>query len=66
VPADPYTLNCGTLDRAKLGPRLVKKIADLKIFNQSKGKSGSYAHAARVGMQNHAKRKSLLHLTLLK
>jgi hypothetical protein len=32
---------------------LVKKITDLTIFNQSKGKSGSYAHAARVGMQNH-------------
>jgi hypothetical protein len=44
----------------------VKKIADLTIFNQSKGKSGSYAHAARVGMQNHSKGKSLLHLTSLK
>jgi hypothetical protein len=39
-----------TRDQAKLGPGLVKKIADLTIFNQSKGKSGSYAHAARVGM----------------
>jgi hypothetical protein len=28
-----------------------------------KGKSGSYVHAARVGMQNHSKGKSLLHLT---
>jgi hypothetical protein len=52
-----------TRDRAKAGPWLVKKIADLTIFNQSKGKSGSYAHAARVGMQNHSKRKSILHLT---
>jgi hypothetical protein len=55
-----------TRDRARLGPGLVKKIADLTIFNHSKGKSGSYAHAARVGMQNHSKRKYLLHLTLLK
>jgi hypothetical protein len=39
-----------TRDRAKAGPGLVKKIADLTIFNQSKGKSGSYAHAARVGI----------------
>jgi hypothetical protein len=29
-----------TQDRAKLGPGFVKKIADLTIFNQSKGKSG--------------------------
>jgi hypothetical protein len=50
-------------DRAKAEHGLVKKIADLTIFNQSKGKSGPYAHAARVGMQNHSKRKSLLHLT---
>jgi hypothetical protein len=42
---------------------LEKKIVDHIIFNQSKGKSGSYAHAARVGMQNHSKGKSLLHLT---
>jgi hypothetical protein len=55
-----------TRDRAKLGPGIMKKIADLTIFNQSKGNSGSYAHAARVGMQNHAKSKSLLHLTSLK
>jgi hypothetical protein len=52
--------------RAKAGPGLVKKIADLTIFNQSKGKSGSYAHAERVGMQNHSKGKYLLHLTSLK
>jgi hypothetical protein len=39
-----------TRDRAKLGPGLVKKIADLTIFNQSNGKSGSYAHAACVRM----------------
>jgi hypothetical protein len=52
-----------TRDRAKLGPRRVKKIADLTIFNQSTGKSGSYAHAARVGMENHSKSRSLLHLT---
>jgi hypothetical protein len=55
-----------TRDRAKAGPRIVKKIADITIFNQSKGKSGSYAHAARVGMHNHSKGKSLLHLTSLK
>jgi hypothetical protein len=55
-----------TRDRAKLGPGLMKKIADRTIFNQSKGKSGSYAHAACVGMQNHSKSKSLLHLTSLK
>jgi hypothetical protein len=55
-----------TRDRTKAKPGLVKKIADLTIFNQSKGKSGSYAHAACVGMQNHSKSKSLLHLTSLK
>jgi hypothetical protein len=55
-----------TRDLAKLGPGLMKKIADLTIFNQSKGKSGSYAHPARVEMQNHSKSKSLLHLTSLK
>jgi hypothetical protein len=37
-----------TRNRAKAGPGLVRKIADRTIFNQSKGKSGSYAHAARV------------------
>jgi hypothetical protein len=52
-----------TRDRAKAGPGLVKKIADLTIFNQSKGKSGSYAHAARVGIEyltifNQSKGKS--------
>jgi hypothetical protein len=41
-----------TRDRAKAGPGLVKNIADLTIFNQSKGKSGSYAHAARVGIED--------------
>jgi hypothetical protein len=30
----------------------MRKIADLTIFNQSKGKSGSYAHAARVGIED--------------
>jgi hypothetical protein len=55
-----------TRDRAKKEPGVVKKIADLTIFNQSKGKSGSYAHAACVGMQNHSKSKYLLHLTSLK
>jgi hypothetical protein len=35
--------------RTKAGPGLVRKIADLTIFNQSKGKSGYYARAARVG-----------------
>jgi hypothetical protein len=52
-----------TQDRAKLGPGRVKKIAYLTIFNQSKGKSGSYAHVARVGMKNHPKIRYLLHLT---
>jgi D-Tyr-tRNAtyr deacylase len=33
-------------------PELVRKIADLTIFNQSKGKSGSYAHAAHVGIED--------------
>jgi hypothetical protein len=51
-----------TQDRAKAEPGL-EKIADLTMFNQSRGKSGSYAHAARVGMQNHSKSKSLLYLT---
>jgi hypothetical protein len=50
-------------DRAKPGPGRVKKIADLTIFNQSTGKSGSYAHAVRVGMENHSKSRSLLHIT---
>jgi hypothetical protein len=30
----------------------VKKTADIMMFNQSKGKSGSYAHAARVGIED--------------
>jgi hypothetical protein len=42
-----------TRDRAKAGPGLVRKIADLTIFNQSKGKSGYYTHAARVGIEDH-------------
>jgi hypothetical protein len=64
----PRVLHVGsrTWDRAKMGPGRVKKIADLMIFNQSKGNSGSYAHAARVGMKNHPKSRSLLHLTSLK
>jgi co-chaperonin GroES (HSP10) len=41
-----------TRDRTKAGPRLMIKMADLTIFNQSKGKSGSYAHAARVGIED--------------
>jgi hypothetical protein len=49
-------------DRAKQGPGRVKKITDPMIFNQSTGKSVSYAHAARVGMDKHAKNRSLLHL----
>jgi hypothetical protein len=40
----------------------VKKIADPMIFNQSTGESVSYDHAARVGMEKHAKSRSLLHL----
>jgi hypothetical protein len=50
-------------DRAKLGPERVKKIADLMIFSQSTWKSVSYAHAERMGMENRAKSRSLLHLT---
>jgi hypothetical protein len=49
-----------TRDRAKQGPGHVKKIADPTIFNQSTGKSVSYAHAARIGMEKHAKSRSLL------
>jgi hypothetical protein len=41
-----------TRDRAKAGSGLVKKIADLTIFNHSKGKSGSYAHATRMGIED--------------
>jgi hypothetical protein len=41
----------------------MKKIADPAIFNQSTGKSVSYAHAARVGQAKHIKRRFLLHLT---
>jgi hypothetical protein len=47
-----------TRDQAKLGPGHMKKIADPMIFNQSTGKSVSY-----VGMENHAKSRSLLQLT---
>jgi hypothetical protein len=65
--AAPYDcVGSRTRDRAKAEPGLVKKIADLTISSQSKGKSGSYPHAARVGMQNHSKSKSLLRLTSLK
>jgi hypothetical protein len=41
-----------TRDRMKAGTGLMRKITDLTIFNQSKGKSGSYAHAARVGIED--------------
>jgi hypothetical protein len=41
-----------TRDRAKVGPGLVKKIADLTILNQSKVKSGYYAHAACLGIED--------------
>jgi hypothetical protein len=40
----------GTARRRDPGPGLVRKIADLTIFNHSKGNSGSYAHVARVGI----------------
>jgi hypothetical protein len=46
-----WELNPGPRDG---GTRLVRKIADLTIFNQSKGKSGSYTHAARVGIEDPA------------
>jgi co-chaperonin GroES (HSP10) len=52
-----------TRDQAKLRPRRVKKIADPMIFNQSTGESVSYAHATCMGMDSHAKSRSLLHLT---
>jgi hypothetical protein len=52
-----------TQDQAKQGPGCVKNIADPMIFNQSTGKSVSYAHVARVGMEKHAKSISLIHLT---
>jgi hypothetical protein len=52
-----------TRDRAKLGTVFVENIADLTIFNHSKGNSGSYPHATCVGMHNHSKSKFLLHLT---
>jgi hypothetical protein len=55
-----------TRDPTKAEPELVEKIAEFTIINQSKGKSGSYAHAAHMRMQNHSKSKSLLHLTSLK
>jgi hypothetical protein len=52
-----------TRDRAKAGPGLMNKIADLTIFNQSKRKSGYYYHAARVRIEylmifKHSKGKS--------
>jgi hypothetical protein len=46
------TVGSRTRERAKAGPGLVKNIADLTIFTQSKGKSGSYAHAVRVGIED--------------
>jgi hypothetical protein len=52
-----------TQDREKAEPGLVKKISDPAIFNQSSGKSVSYAHAARVGQAKHLKSRSLRHLT---
>jgi hypothetical protein len=52
-----------TRDVAKLGTGRVEKVADPAIFNQSTGKSVSYAHTARVGKEEHSKNKSLLHLT---
>jgi hypothetical protein len=52
-----------TRDQAKQGYGRLKNIADPMIFNQSTRKSVSYAHAARMGMEKHAKSISLLHLT---
>jgi hypothetical protein len=52
-----------TRNRAKRGPRRVKKVADPEICNQSTGKSISYADEARVGQEKHNKSRSLLHLT---
>jgi hypothetical protein len=58
----PY-VGSRTRDRAKQGPGRVENFADTMIFNQSTGKSVSFAHAARVGMEKHAKNRSVLHLT---
>jgi hypothetical protein len=41
----------------------VKITPDHVIFNNSTGKSVSYAHTAHVGQEKHIKSKSLLHLT---
>jgi hypothetical protein len=60
--ADPMIFNLST-GKAKLGPGRVEKIADPMIFNHSTGKSVSYDHVARLGMENQAKSRSLLHLT---
>jgi hypothetical protein len=58
-----HSVGSRTRDRAKAEPGLVKKIADPAIFNQSSGKSVSYAHVARLGQTKHLKSRSLLHLT---
>jgi hypothetical protein len=56
-------VGCRTQDRAKRGPRRVKKVADSEIFDQSTGKSVSYAQVVRVGQEKHNKIRSLFHLT---
>jgi hypothetical protein len=50
--APPECVGSPTWDCAKVGHGFVRKIADLMIFNQSKGKSGSYAHAVHVGIED--------------
>jgi hypothetical protein len=49
--------------RAKRELGRVKKGADPAIFNDSTGKSVSYAHAARMAQEKHSKSKSHLHIT---
>jgi hypothetical protein len=54
---------CWELNPEPCEGRTVRKIADITMFNQSKGKSGSYAHVARVEIEdptiyNQLKRKS--------
>jgi hypothetical protein len=57
------TTNVSPLAFVGSRPVPVKNIVDTMIFNQSTGKSASYTQAARVGIENHAKIISLLHIT---
>jgi hypothetical protein len=44
----------------------VKKVADPEIFNQSTGKSVSYAHVARVGQEQNTVKAYPCFISLLK